>query len=122
MAKQAAMHDVRGCPCPKCGKHDPEVVRFAANIRRENVKRRQWRPFAVVLAVLGALGTVVALVVGIVAHAGALAIWGTMGAATISALGVSLWLAWRPLIGFVIHETLPEGVEFLKDDPYRRSG
>jgi predicted RNA-binding Zn-ribbon protein involved in translation (DUF1610 family) len=121
MAKQAAMYDVRGCPCPKCGKHDPEVARFAANIRWENAKRKRWRPFALVLAILGGVGTPVALVVGIVGRFETLGVWGTMGAATISALGVSLWFAWRPLIGFVIHDTVPDGVEFLKDDPYRRS-
>ena len=45
-ARHDALQKVRGCPCPSCGGHDPQTVRWAQLADQRAARRRWWRIWA----------------------------------------------------------------------------
>ena len=45
-ARNDALQKVRGCPCPSCGGHDPQTVRWAQLADERAARRRWWRIWA----------------------------------------------------------------------------
>jgi hypothetical protein len=62
MAEHAASRAVHGSPCPKCGQHHPDIVRWAMLADREQTKRIQMRKMARILRVVGLSASVLFVV------------------------------------------------------------
>ncbi len=45
-ARADAIQKVRGCPCPSCGRHDPQTLQWAHLADQRAARRRWWRIWA----------------------------------------------------------------------------
>ena len=113
MAEHAAMRAVHGSPCPRCGQHHPEVVRWAAHAAREKKRQVLTRTTARTIFRLGIVMGVVFCVM-LVARFHVLDLIAlALIAATLLVVGRALLASVRPLrTQGVLYERTAPGVTF----------
>jgi hypothetical protein len=133
-ANVAANHDaerlVHGCPCPRCGRHNPQIVAWAKAAESKAAFRRIVRLVSTVFA-----AAVAAVMIPLMAWAEFLAPragdhtdLGTLlvmpiALVVFAALPVALWRGMKPYPPpWSVFAERPPSVEFLSDDPYRGPG
>jgi hypothetical protein len=133
-ANVSANHDaerlVHGCPCPRCGRHNPQIVAWAKAAASKAAFRRIVRLVSTVLAAAVAAVMIPAMVWASVQEptAGDHPRWETLLIvpvilAVLVALPLAIWRGMKPYPPpWSVFDQRPASVEFLSDDPYRGAG
>lgn len=133
-ANVSANHDaerlVHGCPCPRCGRHNPQIVAWAKAAASKAAFRRIVR-----LASTGFATFVAAVMIPVMAWAafmeptaGNRTDWGSLLIlpvmfAVLVALPLAFWRGMKPYPPpWSVFDQRPASVEFLADAPYRGPG
>jgi hypothetical protein len=131
-ADVAARHDaerlVYASPCPRCGKHNPKVVKWAKAERKKAARRHVMRLLSTGAATAGAVVFIpVMMYAGITAFVGGkgnddsiLAVGAVVFSALAGYMPLAMWRELKPVPPqWSVFKRTPKQVEFLKDDPYR---
>lgn len=128
-ARNDAIQKVRGCPCPSCGRHDPQTVQWAKLADERAARRRWWRIWA---------GPVTLPLVPLAAFAFAVFVWleerqELLPVFTFSLVMAGLGWVFIPVIAFFtlgprkesaprLYDAVPPEVAFLPFSPHRGPG
>ena len=125
-ARRDAERLVYASPCPRCGKHNPQVVKWAKVERKKAARRHIMRLLSTGAATVGAVVFIPLMIyAGIASFSGGkedsiLAVGAFVFSALAAYMPFAMWRELKPTPKqWSVFKHTPKQVEFLKDDPYR---